>query len=88
MAIKFQEPFAYRFAEKRMHQNKVSQSQGVGLSYNVEFDTFKELLNIIFSGKNKKEDKSKKSSKDLTNKKEESLTPDYIKIKSETKENL
>ena len=68
---------------------EIGYTQGVGLSYNVEFDTFKELLNIIFSGKNKKEDKSKKSSKDQTTKKEEeSLTPDYIKIKSETKENL
>ena len=67
---------------------EIGYTQGVGLSYNVEFDTFKELLNIIFSGKNKKDDKNKNSNKeDTTKKEEESLTPEYIKIKSETKEN-
>ena len=36
---------------------EIGYTQGIGLSYNVEFDNFKELLQIIFSGKNKKESK-------------------------------
>lgn len=33
---------------------EIGYTQGVGLSYNVEFDTFRELLRIIFSGRNRK----------------------------------
>ena len=36
---------------------EIGYTQGIGLSYNVEFDTFKELIQIIFSGKNRKDDK-------------------------------
>ena len=35
---------------------EIGYTQGAGLTYNVEFDTFKELVQIIFSGKNKKKD--------------------------------
>ncbi len=61
---------------------EIGYTQGLGLSYNVEFDTFKELLQIIFKGKNRKEDNQK--DKDLEAKKEEVMTPDFISIKSKT----
>ena len=32
---------------------EIGYTQGLGLSYNIEFDTFKEFLGIIFSGKNR-----------------------------------
>ncbi len=58
---------------------EIGYTQGAGLTYNVEFDTFKELVGIIFSGKNKKkvEVEEKKEDED-----DEDLTPDFIKIKS------
>lgn len=52
-------------------------TQGLGISYNVEFDTFKELLQIIFSGKNTKKKKEEKQNKEL----EEKKMPDFIKVK-------
>ncbi len=57
-------------------------TQGVGLSYNVEFDTFKELIEIIFSAKNKKEKRTKAapSKKDVNN---EDLMPKFINMKEE-----
>ncbi|WP_231565542.1 translocation/assembly module TamB domain-containing protein [Psychroserpens sp. Hel_I_66] len=59
---------------------EIGYTQGAGLAYNVEFDTFKELIQIIFSGKNKKkeEPKEKKNEED-----DQSMTPDYINIKSD-----
>jgi len=58
---------------------EIGYTQGAGISYNVEFDTFKELVQIIFTGKNKKkallDDQEKKEV-------EENLTPDFITIKS------
>ncbi len=58
---------------------EIGYTQGAGITYNVEFDTFKELLQIIFSGKNKKDKEKpvKKKEEDL-----EKLTPDFINIKS------
>ena len=32
---------------------EIGYTQGLGVSYNIEFDTFKEFLGIIFSGKNR-----------------------------------
>ncbi|WP_298896372.1 translocation/assembly module TamB [uncultured Psychroserpens sp.] len=58
---------------------EIGYTQGAGITYNVEFDTFKELLQIIFSGKNKK-DKEKPVKKKEENL--EKLTPDFINIKS------
>ncbi len=59
---------------------EIGYTQGVGISYNVEFDTFKELFEIIFYGKNKidKEETPKKEDEES----EEDLTPDFINIKS------
>ena len=58
---------------------EIGYTQGAGITYNVEFDTFKELIQIIFSGKNKK-DKEKPEEKKEDN--VEQLTPDFINIKS------
>ncbi|MEO6346715.1 MAG: translocation/assembly module TamB domain-containing protein [Aquaticitalea sp.] len=65
---------------------EIGYTQGVGLSYNVEFDTFKELLQIIFSGKNKKDREAQQKLEDEANKEEESMSPEYIKFKSKAKE--
>jgi hypothetical protein len=59
---------------------EIGYTQGVGLSYNVEFDNFKELVQIIFSGKNKKKDEPKEVK---PKKEEEKLLPEFINIKSE-----
>ncbi|MFC0605793.1 translocation/assembly module TamB domain-containing protein [Winogradskyella pulchriflava] len=61
---------------------EIGYTQGLGLSYNVEFDTFKELLQIIFSGKNRKDKEAKKEAE----KKEEEdndFMPDYMTMKKE-----
>ncbi|MCB0383692.1 MAG: translocation/assembly module TamB, partial [Psychroserpens sp.] len=60
---------------------EIGYTQGIGLSYNVEFDTFRELVQIIFSGKNKKKQKPKE---EKTEEDEEKLLPDFITVKSKT----
>ena len=65
---------------------EIGYTQGAGLAYNVEFDTFKELIKIIFSGKNKTIEvlEEEKKTED-----DEKLTPDFITInsKKESKDN-
>jgi hypothetical protein len=65
---------------------EIGYTQGAGLAYNVEFDTFKELIRIIFSGKNKKKEVLKEEQKKED---DEKLTPDFITItsKKESKDN-
>jgi len=63
---------------------EIGYTQGVGLSYNVEFDTFKELFQIIFSGKNKKEKKDEKKKDDQATKRDDENLPDYITMKQKT----
>ncbi|MGC1473474.1 MAG: translocation/assembly module TamB domain-containing protein [Psychroserpens sp.] len=58
---------------------EIGYTQGAGLAYNVEFDTFKELVQIIFSRKNKKEPETLE---EIKKEEVESLTPEFIKIKS------
>lgn len=60
---------------------EIGYTQGVGLSYNVEFDKFRELLRIIFSGKNK--NKTAIPKKDVEGIREENPLPDYMKIKKD-----
>ncbi|MEY8849028.1 translocation/assembly module TamB domain-containing protein [Psychroserpens sp. XS_ASV72] len=60
---------------------EIGYTQGVGLSYNVEFDNFRELIKTIFSGKNKNKNKPKE---ETPQKNEDELLPDYINIKSKT----
>ncbi len=63
---------------------EIGYTQGLGLSYSVEFDTFKELLQIIFSGKNKK-DKEEEKREAEARKEEEQMTPEFISVKPNTK---
>ena len=61
---------------------EIGYTQGIGLSYNVEFDNFKELINIIFSGKNKKE-KEKKNKEQKKDDDDDIFTPGYLTMKDE-----
>ncbi len=64
---------------------EIGYTQGIGLSYNVEFDTFKELLQIIFSGKNRNDKDAKKQAK-KEGEDEDPMMPDYMSMKKkETK---
>ncbi|WP_430468057.1 translocation/assembly module TamB domain-containing protein [Winogradskyella ouciana] len=65
---------------------EIGYTQGVGLSYNVEFDTFKEFIDIIFSGKNKKDKKAKKE-EEKKNKEEDSMMPEYMSMKKKEDKN-
>ncbi|TCK69162.1 uncharacterized protein DUF490 [Winogradskyella wandonensis] len=58
-------------------------TQGVGITYNVEFDNFKELLQKIFKGKAKAKASEEKEKKDKP--KEEDPTPEFISIKEKNK---
>ena len=62
---------------------EIGYTQGVGISYNVDFDTFKELLHKIFVG-----DKSKSDDENSENETPELVSPlpEYITIKSENSE--
>ncbi|WP_299336578.1 translocation/assembly module TamB domain-containing protein [uncultured Psychroserpens sp.] len=60
---------------------EIGYTQGAGITYNVEFDTFKELFQIIFSGKNKKKEEKKEEKKKED---DEKMTPDFITIKSKS----
>lgn len=59
---------------------EIGYTQGIGLSYNVEFDTFKELLQIIFSSKNKKDEKAKKEA-EKEDKADDEMMPSYMSMK-------
>ena len=64
---------------------EIGYTQGVGLSYNVEFDRFRELLRIIFSGKNRKST-SNDQSNNVSNK--DNPLPVYIQMREEEEENV
>ncbi|TXD84297.1 translocation/assembly module TamB [Subsaximicrobium wynnwilliamsii] len=59
---------------------RIGYTQGAGIAYNVEFDTFKELIQIILYGNRKDEivSEAKKKAQDETE-----FTPDFINMKSE-----
>lgn len=59
--------------------DRIGYTQGVGLSYNVEFDTFREFIKRIFSGKDKEDDKPKKKEKKKED--DDKNFPEYIKMK-------
>ncbi|MGV8812524.1 MAG: translocation/assembly module TamB domain-containing protein [Gelidibacter sp.] len=63
---------------------EIGYTQGVGLSYNVEFDTFRELLRIIFSGKNKANGTPEEKKKGASN--TEAPLPAHIKMREEKDE--
>ncbi len=55
-------------------------TQGIGLSYSVEFDTFKELMQLIFKGKNKNEEQ-KDSDPIEPSKTSDPALPEFISLK-------
>ncbi|WP_299366993.1 translocation/assembly module TamB domain-containing protein [Winogradskyella sp.] len=59
---------------------EIGYTQGVGLSYSVEFDTFKELIDIIFSGKNRKDLKNESTEENQENEADDFM-PEYISMK-------
>ncbi len=61
---------------------KIGYTQGAGIAYNVEFDTFKELFEILFDGKNKNKINITTKDNEENENTEEKLTPDFINIKS------
>ena len=64
---------------------EIGYTQGIGMSYSVEFDTFKEFIDIIFSGKNKK-NKANVEDKKQQEQEPDNLMPGYITMKKkETK---
>jgi hypothetical protein len=54
---------------------QIGYTQGLGVSYNIEFDNLRELFKELFSKNNKKEDTQDKKSTD------KSLLPDYMEFK-------
>ena len=54
---------------------QIGYTQGLGVSYNIEFDNLRELFKELFSKNNKKEDTQNKKSTD------KSLLPDYMEFK-------
>ncbi|WP_233530717.1 translocation/assembly module TamB domain-containing protein [Gelidibacter salicanalis] len=63
---------------------EIGYTQGVGLSYNVEFDTFRELLRIIFEGKNRKKE-AVVDEKKIVAREDEPLS-EFIKMKAQKDE--
>jgi hypothetical protein len=61
---------------------EIGYTQGIGLSYNVEFETFKELLQIIFYGKNRKNKNLSKES-EKKEKVDDDMMPNYMQMKTE-----
>ena len=59
----------------------IGYTQGVGLSYNVDFDTFKELIRKLF----KKSKKVETATEESTQKEAKKSTPEYISFKSSSK---
>ncbi|MFD1061686.1 translocation/assembly module TamB domain-containing protein [Winogradskyella litorisediminis] len=57
--------------------DRIGFTQGIGLTYNVEFDNFKELIRKIFS----KKEKDEKTEKPMEKKENEDVTPEFISIK-------
>ncbi|WP_298237064.1 translocation/assembly module TamB [uncultured Algibacter sp.] len=57
---------------------EIGYTQGIGIAYNLDFDTFKELIQGLFKNSKKK---NKASEEEIIEKKEEPL-PDFISIKS------
>lgn len=57
---------------------EIGYTQGVGISYSVDFDTFKELINKIFKGKVKTPEEVEEENKA---KEEENMLPSYVGFK-------
>ncbi|WP_243878595.1 translocation/assembly module TamB domain-containing protein [Winogradskyella pelagia] len=62
---------------------EIGYTQGIGLSYSVEFDTFKELIQTIFSGKNKNLTEQPKAKEEKKEDVDENL-PEYMSMKKKS----
>ena len=63
---------------------EIGYTQGIGIAWNVDFDTFGELIDIILKGKKKVEaEKAKEAQEEADNEKE---LPDYVGFKKEKEE--
>ena len=63
---------------------EIGYTQGVGIAWNVDFDTFGELIQIIFKGKKQVEaEKAKETEEQIENEKE---LPDFVGFKKEKDE--
>ena len=60
---------------------EIGYTQGIGLSYNIEFDTFKEFLEIIIKGKKKMK---KEVEKKVEEEQKENPLPNYVKFKKKS----
>ena len=58
---------------------EIGYTQGVGIAWNVDFDTFGELIDIIFKGKKRAQEELEAEQAEEDN--SEKLTPDYIGFK-------
>lgn len=61
----------------------IGYTQGIGLTYNVDFDTFKELIQKVFKIQKKQKEEDKKSSDELP---DSELAPDFINFINERKQ--
>ena len=63
---------------------EIGYTQGIGIAYNVDFDSFKELLQIIFTGKNKRKNKEEVDNKQKEDavKDDNGYLPDNMTFKS------
>ena len=62
----------------RYFGEEIGYTQGLGITYSVDFDTFKELIQKIFKG-----DLEKPKTNEIE---EESLTPEFVTFKSKKEE--
>ena len=60
---------------------EIGYTQGIGLSYTIDFDTFKELIQTIIKGKKEVQKEAEKAEKEA----EENLLPSYVKFKEKDK---
>ena len=65
----------------RYFGEEIGYTQGIGITYSVDFDTFKELIQKIFKGKVEVND----SEEEKQNENQEQLTPEFINFTTEKK---
>lgn len=63
---------------------EIGYTQGVGIAWNVDFDTFGELIDIIFKGKKRAQDELEAEEDEKDN--SDNLYPEYIGFKKEKKD--
>ncbi len=66
---------------------EIGYTQGVGLSYTIEFDTFKELIQTIIKGKKHVQKEAEKADLETEKNRDKDLVPSYVKFKSKSNNN-